>query len=219
MKPNTVACFDPEFWRAQVVPTMHRGFSVQGHRPADPGGLHCLLWTGFGGPQAGSCHGSCRHWDAWPIDGTAGQSLTLRSMLCCGLADRWMDCRRPLRGPPRLSAENASGRPRTRTTREAARPGTLSVMEGRTMGLLGILLALALLMWLAFRGWSVLLVAPAAALLAAAISGEPLLAHWTQTFMGSASASSRNGFPCSCSAGCSASSWSTAARSTRSRVT
>ena len=60
-------------------------------------------------------------------------------------------------------------------------------MEGRTMGLLGILLALALLMWLAFRGWSVLLVAPAAALLAAAMSGEPLLAHWTQTFMGSAS--------------------------------
>jgi H+/gluconate symporter-like permease len=61
------------------------------------------------------------------------------------------------------------------------------VTEGRTMGLLGILLALALLMWLAFRGWSVLLVAPAAALLAAAMSGEPLLAHWTQTFMGGAS--------------------------------
>ena len=54
------------------------------------------------------------------------------------------------------------------------------------MGLLGILLGLALLMWLAYRGWSVLLVAPAAALLAAAISGEPLLAHWTQTFMGGA---------------------------------
>jgi H+/gluconate symporter-like permease len=54
-------------------------------------------------------------------------------------------------------------------------------------GLLGILLALALLMWLAYRGWSVLLVAPAAALVAAAMSGEPLLAHWTQTFMGGAS--------------------------------
>ena len=52
------------------------------------------------------------------------------------------------------------------------------------MGLFGILLGLGLLMWLAYRGWSVLLVAPAAALLAAAISGEPLLAHWTQTFMG-----------------------------------
>ncbi|MBO1905481.1 GntP family permease [Microvirga sp. 3-52] len=52
------------------------------------------------------------------------------------------------------------------------------------MGLIGILVALALLMWLAYRGWSVLMVAPAAALLAALISGEPLLAHWTQTFMG-----------------------------------
>ena len=54
------------------------------------------------------------------------------------------------------------------------------------MGLLGILLALALLMWLAYRGWSILLVSPLAALVAAAISGEPLLAHWTQTFMGGA---------------------------------
>jgi H+/gluconate symporter-like permease len=54
------------------------------------------------------------------------------------------------------------------------------------MSLLGILGALALLIWLAFRGWSVLLLAPIAALVAAAASGEPLLAHWTQTFMGSA---------------------------------
>ena len=54
------------------------------------------------------------------------------------------------------------------------------------MDLLGILVALALLIWLAFRGWSVLLLAPCAALLAAAVAGEPLLAHWTQTFMGSA---------------------------------
>src|ERR687887_507911 len=53
------------------------------------------------------------------------------------------------------------------------------------MGLLGILLGLALLIWLAYRGWSVLLLAPAAALLAAATAREPLLAHWTQTFMGS----------------------------------
>ncbi|WP_319798609.1 GntP family permease [Nitrobacter sp.] len=51
------------------------------------------------------------------------------------------------------------------------------------MGLLGILVGLALLMWFAYRGWSVLLLSPAAALLAALISGEPLLAHWTQTFM------------------------------------
>jgi H+/gluconate symporter-like permease len=54
------------------------------------------------------------------------------------------------------------------------------------MGLLGILVALALLIWLAFRGWSVLLLAPAVGLLAAAAAAEPLLAHWTQTFMGSA---------------------------------
>ena len=54
------------------------------------------------------------------------------------------------------------------------------------MGLLGMLLGLALMMWLAYRGWSVLIAAPAAALVAAAISGEPLMAHWTQTFMGGA---------------------------------
>ena len=54
------------------------------------------------------------------------------------------------------------------------------------MGLVGILLGLGLLIALAFRGWSVLLLAPVAALIAAAFAGEPLLAHWTQTFMGSA---------------------------------
>ena len=54
------------------------------------------------------------------------------------------------------------------------------------MGLIGVLLGLALLVWLALRGWSVLLLAPAAALLAAAFAMEPLLASWTQTFMGSA---------------------------------
>lgn len=54
------------------------------------------------------------------------------------------------------------------------------------MGLLGIIVALGLLIWLAYRGWSVLLLAPAAAVLAAGLVGEPLLAHWTQTFMSSA---------------------------------
>jgi H+/gluconate symporter-like permease len=54
------------------------------------------------------------------------------------------------------------------------------------VGLLGILIALGLLIWLAYRGWSILLLAPAAAILAAALAGEPLLAHWTQTFMASA---------------------------------
>lgn len=55
------------------------------------------------------------------------------------------------------------------------------------MDLIGILLGLTLLIWLAFRGWSVLILAPIAALLAAGISGAPLLANWTQTFMFGAS--------------------------------
>jgi H+/gluconate symporter-like permease len=55
------------------------------------------------------------------------------------------------------------------------------------VGLFGILLGLALLVWLAYRGWSILLLAPAAALIAAAFAGGPLLAYWTQTFMDSAS--------------------------------
>ena len=63
------------------------------------------------------------------------------------------------------------------------------------MGLLGILLGLGLLVFLAFRGWSVLLLAPAAALVAAAFAGEPLLAHWTQTFMGSAARFVASFFP------------------------
>jgi H+/gluconate symporter-like permease len=54
------------------------------------------------------------------------------------------------------------------------------------MGLFGILLGLGVLVWLSFRGWSVLVLAPAAGLIAALASGEPLLAHWTQTFMNSA---------------------------------
>jgi H+/gluconate symporter-like permease len=54
------------------------------------------------------------------------------------------------------------------------------------MGLLGILVGLALLVLFAFRGWTVLLLAPAAALVAAAFGQEPLLANWTQVFMGSA---------------------------------
>ena len=63
------------------------------------------------------------------------------------------------------------------------------------MGLLGILLGLALLVWLAFRGWSVLGLAPVAALIAAGFSGDPLLANWTQTFMGSAAGFIAQFFP------------------------
>ena len=51
------------------------------------------------------------------------------------------------------------------------------------MELLGVVLALGLLIGLAYRGWSILLLAPAAALVAAAAAREPLLAHWTQVFM------------------------------------
>lgn len=54
------------------------------------------------------------------------------------------------------------------------------------MGLFGILFSLALLIWLAYRGWSILVLAPGAALIAAAFAGGPLLAYWTQTFMDSA---------------------------------
>jgi H+/gluconate symporter-like permease len=53
------------------------------------------------------------------------------------------------------------------------------------MGLLGILVAVGMLIALAYRGWTILLLAPAAALVVAAFSREPLLAHWTQTFMSS----------------------------------
>jgi len=63
------------------------------------------------------------------------------------------------------------------------------------VGLIGIFAGLGLLIWLAFRGWSVLLLAPAAALVAAAAAREPLLAHWTQTFMGGAAGFLAQFFP------------------------
>jgi H+/gluconate symporter-like permease len=51
------------------------------------------------------------------------------------------------------------------------------------IGLAGILLALALLIYLAYRGVSVLILAPLMALLAVLFSGAPLLASYTQVFM------------------------------------
>lgn len=63
------------------------------------------------------------------------------------------------------------------------------------MGLIGILLGLGALVWLSFRGWSVLVLAPLAGLIAALTAGEPLLAHWTQTFMGSAAGFLAQFFP------------------------
>ncbi|THK35875.1 GntP family permease [Ensifer sp. MPMI2T] len=63
------------------------------------------------------------------------------------------------------------------------------------MGLLGILIGLGLLIWLAFRGWSVLLLAPFGALVAALFAREPVLAHWTQTFMNGAAGFFAQFFP------------------------
>ena len=51
------------------------------------------------------------------------------------------------------------------------------------MDIVGVLIALGVLVALAYRGWSILLLAPLCALLAALLAGQPLLASWTQTFM------------------------------------
>lgn len=50
-------------------------------------------------------------------------------------------------------------------------------------GMLGILVALGLLIYLSYRGLSVLLLAPLMALFAVALDGAPLLASYTQVFM------------------------------------
>lgn len=63
------------------------------------------------------------------------------------------------------------------------------------MGLLGLLVGLGLLVLFAFRGWSVLLLAPLAALVAALFDGEPLLANLTQVFMVNAAAFLAQFFP------------------------
>ncbi len=51
------------------------------------------------------------------------------------------------------------------------------------MGMLGILVGLAGLIYFAYRGSSILILAPLAGLIAAGFSGQPLLASWTQIFM------------------------------------
>ena len=63
------------------------------------------------------------------------------------------------------------------------------------VGILGILVGLGLLIWFAFKGWSVLLLAPLAAVAAALFAREPILAHWTQTFMRSAAGFFAQFFP------------------------
>ena len=52
-----------------------------------------------------------------------------------------------------------------------------------TIALIGILLSLAVLISLAYRGHSVIAVAPVAALIAVVFSGAPILASYTQVFM------------------------------------
>ena len=72
-------------------------------------------------------------------------------------------------------------------TSESAPPLDLDVLLRESeMGLLGILIALGLLIWLAYRGWSILLLAPLPRSSPPLLAGEPLLANWTQTFMGNA---------------------------------
>ena len=52
------------------------------------------------------------------------------------------------------------------------------------LGVAGIILSLALLMYLAYRGISVLILAPVLAMLAALLSGDiPILASYTEVFM------------------------------------
>jgi H+/gluconate symporter-like permease len=63
------------------------------------------------------------------------------------------------------------------------------------MSIVGILFALGLLVWLAYRGWSILLLAPLCALIAARLAGQPLLANWTQTFMSNAAGFVAQFFP------------------------
>ena len=63
------------------------------------------------------------------------------------------------------------------------------------MSVVGILIALGLLIWLAYRGWSILLLAPLCALIPALLAGQPLLASWTQTFMSNAAGFVAQFFP------------------------
>ncbi|MFD2431066.1 hypothetical protein ACFSUK_29350 [Sphingobium scionense] len=56
-------------------------------------------------------------------------------------------------------------------------------MLSDAVSFLGILVALGALIAMAYRGWSVLFLAPALAMIAASFSGYPMLASWTQIFM------------------------------------
>src|SRR5699024_8187296 len=64
-----------------------------------------------------------------------------------------------------------------------------------TLALLGILLSLVVLITLAYRGHSVIAVAPFAASIAVLMSGAPLLASYTQVFMPALGGFMANFFP------------------------
>jgi H+/gluconate symporter-like permease len=68
-------------------------------------------------------------------------------------------------------------------------------MAAYSFELIGMLVALGLLIFLAFRGFTLLVAAPLAAIVAALFSGEPLLAKWTLTFMAATANFVRNFFP------------------------
>jgi hypothetical protein len=51
------------------------------------------------------------------------------------------------------------------------------------LGLVGALLSLGLLIWLAYRGWNVIALSVGCALLAGLFAAVPLLATYTQVFM------------------------------------
>src|SRR5215469_9273786 len=91
-----------------------------------------------------------------------------------------------------MATPSASGRPPI-STFCSRRSDSMTLSD--LVGLLGILVGLGLLIWLAFKGWSVLLLAPLAAIVAAVFSREPLLAHVTQTFMTSAAGFFSQFFP------------------------
>jgi H+/gluconate symporter-like permease len=63
------------------------------------------------------------------------------------------------------------------------------------MALMAIMIALVFLMWAAYRGWSILTLAPLAAVIAVLLSGQPLMANWTITFMRSAGSFISHYFP------------------------
>ena len=70
---------------------------------------------------------------------------------------------------------------------------------------LAILLALAALMAIAYRGLPVIVFAPACAMLAVGLSGRAVLPSYTETFMGPRRATSGRSSRCSCSGRSSAS--------------